>query len=94
MKKGTRAYFNYESSRACGVLRLTKEVDGKLYRLDVDNLPWIQTSPYSYIEGVPVDEFTDGRVEGEKGNLHGENLALKSEVKFLREQVAKLLEKM
>lgn len=87
------AYFYYSPERGCGALSLIKIIDNKRYRIDVDKIPWVETSIGYIVEPIPVNEFTDARREGEKGNLYGENLALKEEVKFLREQVAKLLEK-
>lgn len=93
MKNGIRSIVYYRPEYGGYGFTFIKQSDGKFYRLNVNELPWIETSEYSAIEPVIVSEFTDGRSEGEKGNLHGENLALKNEVTFLREQVAKLLEK-
>jgi len=93
MKNGIRSIVFYRPEYAGYGITFLKQLDGKLYRLNVTDLPWVETSEYSRIEPFLVDEFTDARSEGEKGNLHGENLALKAEIQFLREQVAKLLER-
>lgn len=88
-----KAYVSYEP-HYCGYgIRIIKKENGKNYVPIIENMMWTEHSEGMIIEPILVSEFTDGRSESEKGNLYGENLALKNEVKFLREQIAKMLEK-
>lgn len=88
-----KAYVSYEP-HYCGYgIRIIKKENGKFYKPIVKSILWTEYSEGEMVDPILVSEFTDGRSESEKGNLYGENLALKNEVTFLREQIAKMLEK-
>lgn len=89
----SKAYVNYEECYCGYAIRIIKKENGRLFVPIVETILWKELIEGNIIDPILVSEFTDGRSESQKGNLYGENLALKSEIKFLREQVAKLLEK-
>lgn len=91
--KNSKAYVHYSPEYGGYALRIIHKENGKLWVPIVDQLLWKEYQEGSMIEPILVSEFTDGRSESEKGNLYGENLALKDEIKFLREQIAKLLDR-
>ncbi len=91
--RGIKAMVHYSPEYGGYALRFIKDENGKQYTVNVPNIEWIETYQGNYLQPMVITEFTDGRAEGEKGNLYGENLALKSEIQFLREQIAKMLEK-
>lgn len=75
-------------------IRFIKQVNGKRYVIDMNRVQYIEMEPYNMtLKSFIVDEVEDWRSPKEKGNLAGENEALKNEIKFLREQITKLLEK-
>lgn len=89
----SRATVYYSPEYNGYALRIIQKENGKLFVPIVNLIQWREYSEGEFIEPILVSDFTDGRSEGEKGNLYGENLALKDEVKFLREQIAKILAK-
>jgi hypothetical protein len=91
--KHSKAYVGYEPSYCGYGIRIIKKENGKMFVPIVESILWTQYQEGDYVQAILVSEFTDSRSEGEKGNLYGENLALKSEVKFLREQIAKLMDR-
>lgn len=91
--KGIKVFVHYSPEYAGYALRFLKNENGKSYTVDIDSITWKETQEGNYIQPMVLTDFTDGRFESEKGNLYGENLALKDEIKFLREQIAKLLDK-
>jgi hypothetical protein len=89
--KNSKGYVNY-SPEYCGYsIRIIKKENGKLFVPIIEQMRWKEHTEGNVIDPIQVSEFTDTRSESEKGNLYGENLALKNEIKFLREQVALLL---
>lgn len=89
----SKAYVNTDTSYLGYAIRIIKKENGKYYVPIASSILWREHFEGSSINPILVSEFTDGRSESEKGNLYGENLALKDEIKFLREQIAKLLDK-
>ncbi len=89
----SKAYVHADPSYCGYAIRIIKKENGKFYVPNVASMLWSEHFEGSSINPILVSEFTDGRSESEKGNLYGENLALKNEVNFLREQIAKMLEK-
>jgi len=76
--KNSKAYVNY-SPEYCGyAIRIIQKENGKLFVPIVEQILWKEYQEGNMIEPILVSEFTDGRSESEKGNLYGENLALKN----------------
>ena len=84
------AFKSYSRIGYC--IQLIKSKDNKLYRIDIDSISWIECHESSHIEPLVVDSV-NAESEVSTSSLSGENQALKNEIKFLREQIAKLLEK-
>jgi hypothetical protein len=91
--KNSKAFVSYEPNYCGYSIRIIKKENGRLYVPIPSAMLWVEYMEGNMIEPILVSEFTDNRSESEKGNLYGENLALKNEVKFLREQIAILLGK-
>lgn len=93
MRNGIRASVGLREDYNGYGINIIKYQDGKIYCINLDSIEWKETKEFAYMEPLLVSEFTDNRSESQKGNLYGENQALKNEVKFLREQISKLLDK-
>jgi len=91
--KNSRASVYYSPEYGGYSIRIIKKENSNLFVPVIEQMVWKEYKEGGFIEPILVSEFTDGRSESEKGNLYGENLALKNEVKFLREQIAMLLGK-
>lgn len=91
--KNSKAYVHYSPEYGGYALRIIQKENGKLFVPIVEQILWKEYIEGEMIQPILISEFTDGRSESEKGNLYGENLALKDEIKFLREQIAMLLGK-
>lgn len=94
MKTGINGHISYHPEYG-GIAIYLRKYDGlKLYRPVEGSIQWEECSEGSVSYPIAIaSDFYDGRSEGEKGNLYGENQALKAEVKFLREQIAKLVDR-
>lgn len=91
--KNSKAYVHYSPEYNGYSIRIIKKENGKLFVPIIKDMLWKEHTEYSVIDPILVSEFTDGRSEGEKGNLYGENMALKVENKWLRDEISKLLSK-
>lgn len=89
--KGTYAYLNKSIFRRGWEIYLRKYENGKIYRPLPDTLQWVETNEYEASQPIPVDKLENHEGLDSESKLAGENLALKEEIRFLRDELSKAL---
>ncbi len=88
---GIQGYLSKAHHRRGWQLHVTRYgSDGKMYRPEIE-VTWIECQEHSYREPVYLDGLEQFDMVDQQSKQYGENVAMKSEIEFLRAQIHMLL---
>lgn len=91
--RGTQAFVARATYRMGWDIFLRKYDSGKVYRPVINTLQWELTSEFEVCEPLTVGEIHNHDSMDSESKLAGENQSLKDEVKYLRQEISKLLDR-